>query len=86
MTVGRRSTVAAVHKGSDPVGLSEIAARLGVRPQTAVMWHYRSGRGELPVPMPPHRWTVSGRPVWRWADIEQWAAETGRQPPNEPEA
>lgn len=63
---------------SEPVGLMEIAERLGVARKTAVMWHYRSERGELPIPMPAPKWTVSGQPAWRWADIERWARRTGR--------
>lgn len=68
---------------SEPVGLVEIAERLGVKRETAGMWHYRSERGELPVPMPAPRWIVSGAPAWRWADIERWAAKTGRLPGGE---
>lgn len=64
----------------EPVGLVEIAERLGVKRETAGMWHYRSQRGELPVPMPEPRWTVSGGPAWRWSDIEKWARRTGRWP------
>lgn len=55
----------------DPVGLVEIAQRLGVRRTTADVWR---NRGLLPEP----RWTVGGRPAWAWADIEKWAKETGR--------
>lgn len=62
----------------EPVGLAEIAERLGVERKTAVMWHYRSERGELPVPMPAPRWTVSGQPAWNWPTIERWARRTGR--------
>lgn len=55
----------------EPVGLIDIAARLGVEINTAHVWHYR---GLLPEPP----WTVSGRPAWNWPDIEQWAKETDR--------
>lgn len=55
----------------DPVGVAEIADRLGVRQQTVSMWKYR---GLLPEP----RWTVSRLPAWDWPDIAQWARETGR--------
>lgn len=54
-----------------PVGLAEIAERLGVERSTADMWRHR---GVLPEP----RWTVGGRPAWDWADIAAWARETGR--------
>jgi hypothetical protein len=55
----------------EPVGLSEIAERLGVKPQTAAMWRYRD---LLPEP----QWTVSGFPAWDWRVIKRWADETGR--------
>lgn len=61
----------------DPVGLMEIAARLGVRPQTARNWRSR-GTQEL---MPEPRWTISGIPVWDWVlDVEPWARATSRLP------
>jgi hypothetical protein len=56
---------------ADPVGLSEIAERLGVKPQTAQMWRHRKV-------MPAPRWTVSGQPAWEWADVLKWARGTGR--------
>jgi hypothetical protein len=56
---------------STPVGAAEIAARLGVRPQTVHTWRHRSL-------MPAPRWTVSGQPAWNWAVIEAWARRTGR--------
>ncbi len=55
----------------DPVGMVEIAERLGVRQQTVAMWKYRGL-------LPPPRWTVSRLPAWDWADILKWAKETGR--------
>ena len=54
-----------------PVGAAEIAARLGVKPQTVHMWRHR----EI---MPEPRWTVSGQPAWEWREIEAWARRTGR--------
>src|SRR2546428_7622089 len=56
---------------SVPVGAAEIAARLGVRPQTVHTWRHRKL-------MPEPRWTVSGRPAWDWREIEAWARRTGR--------
>ncbi len=57
----------------DPVGAADIAARLGVRAETAATWRHR---GLLPEP----DWTVSGSPVWDWSQIAEWAAETDRMP------
>ena len=56
---------------SIPVGAAEIAARLGVRPQTVHTWRHRKL-------MPTPRWTVSGQPAWDWPEIEVWARRTGR--------
>ena len=56
---------------SEPVGVAEIADRLGVQPETVAMWRYR---GRLPQP----RWWVSRQPAWEWADILAWADRTGR--------
>ena len=54
-----------------PVGAAEIAARLGVKPQTVHTWRHRKL-------MPEPRWTVSGQPAWEWREIEDWARATGR--------
>jgi hypothetical protein len=55
----------------EPVGAAEIADILGVLPTTVHVWQYRN---LLPAP----QWTVSGRPAWDRATIEEWARETGR--------
>ena len=55
----------------DPVGLAEIAERLGVARVTVDQWRQR---GVLPEP----RWTVGGRPAWNWPDVVMWAQTTGR--------
>jgi len=57
----------------DPVGVADIAQRLGVKQQTAAVWKKRR---LLPEP----RWTVSGQPAWNWPDIFDWADRTGRLP------
>jgi hypothetical protein len=54
-----------------PVGATEIAARLRVKPQTVHAWRHRKL-------MPAPRWTVSGQPAWDWPEIEAWARRTGR--------
>jgi predicted site-specific integrase-resolvase len=56
---------------AEPVGLSDIADRLGVAHQTAKQWNLRGL-------LPPPKWTVSGRPAWEWKDVEKWARKTGR--------
>lgn len=55
----------------EPVGIAEIADRLGVKRPTVDIWRQRN---LLPEP----RWTVGGRPAWNWPDIQGWAEETGR--------
>jgi hypothetical protein len=58
----------------EPVGIVEIADRVGVNRQTVDNWQQRSAAG-----FPPPRWRVGGRPAWSWQlDIEPWARETGR--------
>lgn len=60
-----------VSRGVEPVGVLEIAERLGCKRETVAMWGYR---GLLPEPP----WRVSGQPAWDWAEIEEWARSTGR--------
>lgn len=62
----------AVMEAQEPVGLAEIAGRLGVTRKTADQWR---PRGLLPKPEPT---TVGGRPWWRWGTIRDWAQATGR--------
>ena len=57
----------------EPVGLLEIAQRLGAQAQTARNWRTRGV-------LPSASWLVSGSPAWDWAAIEAWAQETGRLP------
>lgn len=57
---------------AEPVGLEEIASRLGRPRDTVDKWR---ARGVMPDPEPT---TVGGRPWWRWGVIEQWARDTGR--------
>lgn len=56
---------------ADPVGLYEIAERLGVRQQLAYTWRQR---GVLPEP----KFELAMGPVWDWPTIEAWARDTGR--------
>ena len=69
-----------LHDPDGPVGLKEVAHRLGVKEATAHTWQ---ARGVLPEPTWPE---VGGRPAWRWSAIRDWALETGRDPrgPNSP--
>lgn len=64
-------TVTGFPEPVEPVGIVEIAERLGVQRATVDQWKQR---GLLPEPS----WTVGGRPAWNWPDIARWAHETGR--------
>lgn len=59
----------------EPVGLGEVAARLGVPRVTVDTWRTRD---VLPQPT----WRVGGRPAWRWNALVQWVRETGRTLPD----
>lgn len=56
-----------------PVGPTEVAARLRVRPSTVYQWRQR---GLLPAA----DFTVAGGDAWWWSTIHTWAVETGRLP------
>lgn len=56
------------------VGIPEIARRLGVKRATVDQWKWL---GQFPAP----RWEIGGRPAWRWADVEKWAASRGTARP-----
>jgi hypothetical protein len=59
---------------AEPVGLLEIAERLGIQHNTLKVMRFRDQ-------LPPPRWTVSRAPAWDWnLDILPWAEETGRLP------
>lgn len=55
------------------VGPHEVAAMLGVAPNTVAVWRYRRL-------MPDPAGTLSGTPLWRSADVARWARRTGRLP------
>lgn len=54
-----------------PVGIVEIAERLGVERSTVDKWRERD---LLPAP----DFSVGGRPAWNWQNIKRWARKTGR--------
>lgn len=54
----------------EPVGIVEIAARLGVPRQTVDVWRLRGV-------LPPPKGEVGGRPAWDWPDVLAWSIETG---------
>lgn len=56
---------------ADPVGVLEIAKRLGVRDRTVHMWLYRQI-----VPAPDYE-SVNGCRAWEWETVLKWAGETG---------
>ncbi len=60
---------------ADPVGIPEIAERLGVARGTVDVWRQR--HDDFPYP----KWTVGGRPCWNWDDVARWAVQTSRLTP-----
>lgn len=60
----------------DPVGVGEIADRIGRPRDTVDEWIRR--HADFPAP----RWTVSGRRAWAWPDVRWWLVATGRGDPN----
>lgn len=68
----------------EPVGMLEIAERLGVQAGTVDKWRRRSREGGIRHPMPAARWLVSGYSAWNWHEVEQWAVESGRLRPDGP--
>jgi hypothetical protein len=61
--------------GCDPVGRTEIAERCGITPSAVDNW-----RAKYP-DFPLHRWTVGGKRVFNWPDIQAWLTATGRTTP-----
>ena len=66
------------HAAHTPVGLAEIAARLGVKRTTAGQWRTRG------ILATPPRWVVSGSPAWCWEHdilpLDLGARRPGRPP------
>lgn len=60
------------HGDCEPVGLKEIAERLGVVAHTAHTWRVRGVFDLEPIG------TVSGFDAFCWADVASWAVDTGR--------
>jgi predicted site-specific integrase-resolvase len=50
----------------DLVGSTEIAQRLGVKPNTVAQWHHR---GIMPAPLAE----VSSVYLWSWEAVSAWA-------------
>ena len=67
-----------VWDAADPVGVVEIAERLGVTRKAVDQWRVRG----LGFPSPTAR--VGGRPAWRWDDVDAWARSTGRSRTSHP--
>ncbi len=64
---------------ADPVGVVEIAARMGVSRDAVNQWRRRE-TGKAPFPEP--QWTVGGRPAWDWPAVVAWIEATGRTLPS----
>jgi hypothetical protein len=66
-----------------PVGVDEIADRLGVTATTVTTWRRRTRTWKNVPPFPPAFGKVSGRDWWWWSDVVNWAERAGRWPPPE---
>lgn len=62
----------------DPVGIQEIAERLGVNASTVHSWRHRATTAIERIPLPQPEATISNTPLWSWATILAWARQTGR--------
>lgn len=51
---------------TDPVGVSEIAARAGVRAATVSQWRYR--HADFPSPAVE----LAMGPIWEWSAVAKW--------------
>jgi hypothetical protein len=66
-----------------PVGVDEIAVRLGVARHTVTMWRQRSKTWVNVPPFPEPEGQISGRDWWWWKVVEDWATVAGRLPVEE---
>lgn len=66
-----------------PIGLDEIAVRLGVTKTTVTAWRQRSKTWKHVPRFPAPRGRISGRDWWWVADIDDWAERAGRLPPED---
>lgn len=57
---------------SEPVGVVDIAHRLGVKPGTVHAWVQRDE--DFPIP----RWEIGGQRLYSWPSVRAWAEATGR--------
>jgi predicted DNA-binding transcriptional regulator AlpA len=58
--------------GSALLGVTEIAARLGVKPNTVSIWRIRHATFPAPIV------ELSMGAVWYWPDIDAWAEKRQR--------
>lgn len=71
--VARTATVScmAARGKADPVGVLEIASRLGVKDRTVHQWQFRQ------IMPPPDYASINGGKAWEWKTILKWAGVTG---------
>lgn len=60
----------------EPMGITEMAARINVATDTIQKWRLRFA--DTDAPFPESRGTVSGQPWWHWGDVARWLKRTGR--------
>lgn len=74
-TPASRPRLVSPRQAMEPVGMKEIAERLGYQVESIWQW-----RAQPSFPKP--RWSVSGRPAWDWPVVERWARRNGRAQPD----
>lgn len=60
-------------RACDPVGIKEVAHRLGVQRRTVDSWLGRK------TGFPEPRWRIGGRPAWNWDDVVVWVESTNHR-------
>lgn len=55
----------------DPVGVADIADRLGVKRQTVALWNMKKR-------LPPPDWQLRSGPLWHWPRVKKWAKDAGK--------
>lgn len=66
-----------------PVGVDEIAYRLGTTRGVVSMWRQRTKTWRKTPAFPAPDGRVSGRDFWWWWTVARWAAVSGRLPPED---
>lgn len=67
-----------VHEFLGLVGVTEIAEKAGVKPQTVTVWRQR--HTDFPEPAAE----LANGPIWFWSDLEEWVERQKNKGPGRP--